>query len=117
MISGISSALSALFSFSKKVESTANNVANVNTDGFKKTRVVLNEVEPQGVAPRVEKINDPGSLVYEQTATGEQMVEQSNVELTEELPNLMLAKRYFEANIKTIQTTDEMLGSLLDRKG
>ena len=43
-------------------------------------------------------------------------VEQSNVDLGQELPSLMLSKRYFQANLKIIQTEDEMLGSLLDIK-
>lgn len=43
-------------------------------------------------------------------------LEQSNVELSRELPNLMLTKRYFQANLKIIQTEDEMLGNILDIK-
>lgn len=114
MISGINSALSGLMAFQKKVDSIANNVANVNTDGFKKTRVTLSEQDPQGVTANVEKIDTSGPLVTEQTPEGEQLVEKSNVELSEELPNLMLSRRFFEANLKTIQTEEEMLGSLLD---
>lgn len=114
MISGINSALSGLMAFQKKVDSIANNVANVNTDGFKKTRVTLSEQDPQGVTANAEKIETPGPLVTEQTPDGEQLVEKSNVELSEELPNLMLSRRFFEANLKTIQTEEEMLGSLLD---
>ncbi len=41
--SGINSTLSALQGFQKKQESIANNVANVNTDEFKKTRVTFYE--------------------------------------------------------------------------
>ncbi len=36
MLGGINSALSALKAFSKKISSTANNIANINTTGFKK---------------------------------------------------------------------------------
>jgi flagellar basal-body rod protein FlgC len=38
------------------------------------------------------------------------------VELAQELPNLILSKRFFQANLKVIQTEDEILGSLLDIK-
>ncbi len=117
MISGIHSALSGLQAFQKKVDTIANNTANVATDGFKKSRVTLEEQQPQGVAAKVEKIEDPGPVVLEQTPAGETLVEKSNVELTEELPNLMLSRRFFQANLKTIQAEDEMLGSLLDIKG
>lgn len=44
-------------------------------------------------------------------------LEQSNVELGEEIPRLMLSKRHFQANLKIIEAEDEMLGSLLDMKG
>ena len=40
--------------------------------------------------------------------------ETSNVDLSQEIPNLMLAQRGYEANIKTIQTQEKVLGSLLD---
>ena len=116
MISGIHSALSGLLAIQKKVDSTANNVANVNTDGYKKTRVTLHEQEPQGVKAEVQQINTPGPMVYEQTPEGETLVEKSNVELSEELPSMMLSRRLFQANLKTVQIEDEMLGSLLDIK-
>ncbi len=118
MISGISAGLSALKALTVKTNSIADNTANVNTDGFKKTRVTLHEGAPGGgtVSAYVQRLNTPGPQVYEQTSQGETLIEKSNVELTEELPALMLNRRYFEANIKTIQTQDQMLGSLLDIK-
>lgn len=118
MISGVQSALSGLMALQKKSEASAHNTANVNTDGYKKVRVTLSGEEPQGVTARVETIDTPGPVVPEMTAGGEmEMVEKSNVELAEELPNQMLSRRFFQANLKTVQIHDEMLGSLLDIKG
>jgi len=116
MISGIHSALSGLTAIQKKIEATANNVANINTDGYKKTRVTLHEQEPQGVQAVVQQIQAPGPMVYEQTTGGEVLIEKSNVELSEELPSMMLSRRFFQANLKIVQIEDEMLGSLLDIK-
>ena len=116
MISGIHSALSGLTAIQKKIGATANNVANVNTDGYKKTRVTLHEQEPQGIEAVTQQIQTPGPMVYEQTAAEEALVEKSNVELGEELPSMMLSRRFFQANLKTMQVQDEMLGSLLDIK-
>ena len=116
MVSGIYSGLSALRSIGMKTQNTANNIANVNTDGFKKSRVTLVEGKPEGVNVTISKIETPGSQVYEQTQKGTELVEKSNVEISEEIPNLMLSKRAFQANIKTIQAEDEMLGMLLDVK-
>lgn len=50
MISGINSSVSALQSLSKKAESTANNVANINTPGYKATRVTLQDAGNQTIS-------------------------------------------------------------------
>jgi len=116
MISGIHSALSGLTAIQKKIESNANNVANINTDGYKKTQVTLYAQDPQGIQAVVQQDQTPGPMVYEQTSAGETLVEKSNVELSEELPNMMLSRRFFQANLKTVQVQNEMLGNLLDIK-
>ncbi len=117
MLMGIDSGLSALMAIQTRVQSTANNTANVNTEGFKKTRVTFSEGAGQTVSANVQTVNTPGPLVSEPTQNGEALVEQSNVDLAEELPTMMIDRRAFEANIKMVQTQDEMLGSLLDIKG
>jgi flagellar basal-body rod protein FlgC len=59
-------------------------------------------------------VNTPGHP-YEVIEDGQPVQkETSNVDLSEELPNLMIAKRGYQANIKAIQTQEKMLGSLLD---
>lgn len=116
MISAINSSLSALHAFTKKTESIADNTANINTDGFKKTKVTMHEGMQNNVIPQISRINTPGPLVYEQTAEGESLVEKSNVEISEELPEMMITRRFYQANIKMVQIEDEMLGSLLDIK-
>ncbi len=117
MISTISTSLSGLVAQQQKVAATAHNVANVETDGFKKTRLTLEEGEQGGVVARAEIVDSPGPVVLEETAEGLQPVEQSNVDLTEEIPSLVVARRAYQANVKVIQTEDEMVGSLLDIKG
>ncbi len=64
----------------------------------------------------ITKIETPGPLVYEQTKEGSTLVEKSNVDLTEEMPQMLINRRMYQANIKAIQIQDEMLGSLLDIK-
>lgn len=116
MIKGIYSSLSALFGFQKKVDAIAHNTANVNTDGFKHSQVHLEESAPLGVKATVRTIDTPGPTVLEQTPEGQQLVEKSNVDLSREIPNLMMSRRFYQANLKTIKVEDEMLGSLLDIK-
>ena len=93
---------------------TANNIANVDTEEFKKSRATMKEGLNGGVEVDVQKVNTPGHRYQE--LQGDQMVEKetSNVNLEEELPDLMQTKRTYEANLKVLQTRDKMLGSMLD---
>lgn len=114
MIPAVNSTLSALQAYRKSMRVTANNIANVNTEEFKKSRATMKEGLNGGVEVDVQKVNTPGHRYQE--LQGDQMVEKetSNVNLEEELPDLMQTKRTYEANLKVLQTRDKMLGSMLD---
>jgi flagellar basal-body rod protein FlgC len=114
VISAISSSLSALSAFKNQAQVIANNVANVNTDGFKKSRTEFKSEPGGGVSASVNKVNTPGGIVAQQTENGLELKETSNVDLAEEFVNLIVNERAFEANVKTIQAEDEKLGNLLD---
>ncbi|MDR9502110.1 MAG: flagellar basal body rod C-terminal domain-containing protein [Desulfurivibrionaceae bacterium] len=131
MVSGINTSLSALTSLATKVQSTANNVANVNTEGYQATRVTLQEVASQEIATAagssqvglgvavasVERSTSPalpGSSAPPGSAPG--FVENSNVDLATEFTTMMISKTSYRANIKMIQAGDEMIGNLLDIK-
>lgn len=116
MISAFQSALSGLYSFGTKIDSISNNIANTNTDGFKKTRVILEAANPSGVKPQIEKINTPGPEVFQEGSEKPDLTELSNVDLSRELPELYLNSHMYRANLKTIETVDNMLGSLLEIK-
>ena len=116
MISGVSASLSGLQAYSTRLANNSNNIANMNTDGFKKGRVLLSEKLPQGVSAQHEKVNTPGPMVVEETSEGAQMIEQSNVDLSEEIPEMMINQRGFEANLKSLQAVEEMNETLLDIK-
>lgn len=116
MINGVHAALSGLQAMTTRIEKNANNIANMHTEGFKKDRVLLSERHPQGVNAIVEKIHSPGPYVAEMTERGYEMVEQSNVDLVEEIPELLGNKNGYSANLKTLQTLDQMTRSLLDIK-
>lgn len=119
MITGIYTALSGLQAYSTRVANNANNIANVNTEGFKKDRVILSAQPPQGVRATVEEVNAPSPAVTEMTDQGSEMVKQSNesnVDLGEEIPDLVVNQHSYSANLKTIETTNQMMQSLLDLK-
>lgn len=113
MINAADSALSGIKAFGTKIGVTANNIANMNTDGFKKSRAVLEEGHPSGVTASIEEIDTPGAILPAQDGSGETR-ETSNVDLEEEVGNLITARTALSANTKTLKTWDEMTESLLD---
>jgi flagellar basal-body rod protein FlgC len=117
MIPAVNGTLSALQAYKKSMGVTANNIANVNTEGFKKSRATIKEGVNGNVEVAVNKVNTPGHRYQE--VDGDQMVERetSNVNLEEELPDLMVTQRTYEANLKVLQTRDKMLGTTLDILG
>ena len=116
MTQAINAALSALGALGVKLSVTANNIANVNTDGFKKSRAILEDADPYGVTVSISQADTPGGPVPSADGTP-QMQESSNVDLGEEIVNLNLTERAFEANIKPIKAEEEMTGKLLDILG
>jgi len=116
MIGAIQSALSGLTAFSTQVAVTADNVANVTTDGFKKSRTELIAVESGGVRSAIQKDETAGPTILNNTGYGPAQLELSNVDLAEETINQIIGQRGFEATIQTIKIADEMLGTILDIK-
>jgi flagellar basal-body rod protein FlgC len=117
MISAVNSTVSALQAYKTQMEVTSNNVANVNTEGFKKSKATLKEGVTGNVQVDVNQVNTPGHRY--QGLEGDQMVEKetSNVDLTEEFPQMMVTQHAYEANMKVLQTQDRMLGTTLDILG
>lgn len=116
MISGYNSALSALQSFGTKLHSNSNNIANANTNEFKRTRVINATADPAGVRAQVEKVETAGPIAFEETSSGYDQVELSNVDLGVEIPDMNLNSTMYRANLKTIETVNEMTGELLKLK-
>ena len=117
MISAVNSAISALQVNKTRLGVTADNIANVNTDEFKKSRAIQKEGSNGDVQVNIERVNTPGHRYQE--LEGNQLIEKegSNVSLEEEVPELMVTQRTYEANLKVLQTHDKMLGTLLDITG
>jgi flagellar hook protein FlgE len=116
MVSAIHTALSGLTAYAKQLEVASHNVANLNTDGFKKSRTELVEVETGGVLPVVQKDDSSGPAVLKDRGQGPEQVELSNVDLGEEIVNQIIAQRGFEANLRSLQTADTMLGTIIDTR-
>jgi flagellar hook protein FlgE len=116
MLDALWNAISGMKAFQRKVDVTSNNIANVDTDGFKKSRVTIQEDEsgnPQAVA---DKVTLSGHKIREMNEDGTSERETSNVDLTEEIVDLIVSERSFEANAKSAQAADELLGTLMNIK-
>ena len=114
MIYAANNSLSALTAFTKKLDVTANNIANALTDEFKKSRVTMEETNPSGVKAVIDRVTTPG-FPKETLQDGKSMnVESSNVDLTDELPEMAITQSAYHANLKTLKTQDDMMGALLD---
>ena len=111
MVTGIGASLAGLAAFEKKVAASANNIANSNTAGYKKTEAVIGEDAAGLPEVNLKRIDTPGPLVPEEDGT---FTEQSNVDLAQELTQNMVAQKGYEANIKALKTQDNMLGMTLD---
>lgn len=92
-------AVSALDAAGIRLAVTANNVANMNTEGFKPSTVVQEENKSGGVIV---------SAIKEQGA--------DEVDLSREAVDLIVTDNSFKANIKVLQTDAEMTKTLLDIK-
>lgn len=109
--------LSAIRAFSTGMSVTANNVANANSDGFKKSRAVMEAGLNDAVKLDIQKVDVPGPVIFETRGYEQVERELSNVDLGEEIPRTIPLQRGFEANIKMFQTQDEMLGTIIDMIG
>lgn len=99
------------------IATNANNIANVDSRDFKRTRLILKNRAPQGVQARVETVDSPSNIRQKANSQGLESAERSNGERAEELPESQVNARLYQANLKTLQTADEITAGLLHIKG
>ena len=102
---GISASLSGVQAAGQSIALSANNVANLNSSGYR-AKSLVQAYQPQGgvagVAVRQSQAPmDPGG---------------SNVDLATEAVNMDTQGVAYQANLKFLQVENKMLGSALDLK-
>ena len=110
-MSSISSiASSGLQAAQLRLDVSANNVANMNTPGYRR-EAVSQQAAPDnaGVRATVQRVQGTQRAQDAQAAQAEK-----GVALEQEAVEQMSATYAFKANLQTIKTQDEMMGSLLD---
>ena len=117
MVGSIGSNLAALKAFGTKMDVAANNIANVNSEEFKKSSAKLTEGANGDIQVDVERINTPSPSIS--TVEGDQAAkkELSNVDLTEEMSEMITTRHGYTANLKAVEAQNEMLGDTLDILG
>ena len=94
----LATALSGLNAASMRLDTSAHNIANTLTPGFRRQTVVQQALPGGGVAASVERAAAPGAS------------------LADDLVGQISASVVYKANLKVVQTQDEIMGSLLDVK-
>jgi flagellar basal-body rod protein FlgC len=107
MIHPMGAALSGLKAFARKTAVTAHNVANWNTEGFEKRRALLEEASPSGVRAKIDRVDATAAGSGETRRT-------SDVDLEGEMGSLITARHGYGANLKTLQTWEEMTEAAID---
>jgi flagellar hook protein FlgE len=113
MPSAMGTALTALKAFDIKLDVNANNIANVNTNDFKKSRVDMQEATNGGVRVTISQIDTPGMEIDPNPRTGAPQ-QSSNVTLENEFVDQIVTRYSYTANTLTVKTADEMQKELMD---
>ena len=115
MVSSLHASLVAIQSHFTRLQASANNIANLNTDGYKGQRETINE-GPTGTTTTTSSTDmSPGPSRLELNQEGEMVeVEMSNVDLATEYVKTMESTQAIRANLKAAQTADELLGEIID---
>ena len=103
-------ALSSMSVANARLTRSAENVANVNTDGFRAQRTVAREARSGGVTSVAEPTYAPAAT-FERSA---EEVLRSDTDLVSETVEQLGAMQQFKASIALLKTDQEMQKSLLD---
>jgi len=99
----ISTNISSLEANQTFINANANNIANVNTDGFRPTQTTISNPAQGSIQANLSQTDDTGSP-------------KSQTDLTKEISDQVIIGGVSKVNITSIKTQDEIMGSLLDIK-
>jgi flagellar hook protein FlgE len=106
-------ALSGLRVQSQRLEQSAENVANVNTDEFEGQRVMPEAAAGGGVVARSAPTYSPRGYQVSDDASSKLA---SNTDLADETVTQLSSLRAFQADVAVLRTSDQMLGELVKLK-
>ena len=117
MVGPLGSNMAALKAFETKMGVTANNIANVNSEGFKKSTAILKEGPNGDVQADIERIDTPGLSIAAVEGDQTTTKELSNVDLSKEISDAIVTDLGYGANLEAIKAQNDVLGSILNILG
>jgi len=136
MMNSLSISASAFKAYGVRQQVTANNVANMNTDGFKASRVSFEE-RPEGQGVRVQEVRKDtpsGSLTGQDEAASSPgaagrnkgsddwnraeagQAQGSDTDLVKDMTSLIENENGYAANATAVRTQTRMVGEFLNRQ-
>ena len=110
-MSSINTSLSALHAAVERLNLSAHNTANANTDGFKTLEATLKEGKEGGVVVSIEESGEEAAA-YQVAGSG--AVEPSNADYVDEAVEQSIVEELFLANLEALKAADEADESILD---
>ncbi|MCM2292971.1 flagellar basal body protein [Allorhizobium sp. BGMRC 0089] len=102
-ISGVmNTSLSGMLAQQKRLSTIANNVANMDTPGYRRQQTDFSATAPSGVSTTTSTPNTPAATP-----------DSSNVDPATEMVDLINTKNSFAANAKAFETGADMWGMLM----
>ena len=130
MLEGLSSALSSLSAAARRLEASANNVANADSkgsipasdaaqrqDAYQPVRVEQSSAPDGGVTTSDRYVRPPYIPVFDTSsafANSDGLVAAPNVDIASEYTEQISARQSFEANLKSVQSISDLVKKLYD---
>ena len=112
---GATSTVSAITAESIRLDVTADNVANVSTDGYRAKRVTNEATINGGIRARIDAPPPPPPSPMMMESDGRERV-LSNVNVAAETTSRVIAQRSFEANLDVLRASDDMTMAMIRTK-
>ena len=130
MLEGISSALTGLAAATRRLEASANNIANANAygslpasdaatqrDAYQPVRVEQSSAPDGGTSTSDRYVRPPYIPVFDTSSAfsnSDGLAAAPNVDIASEIIEQLEAKQSFEANLKSVQSISDLVKKLYD---
>ena len=116
-ISSLGSGLSGMIANAKALDSSANNIANSSTNGYRPEVANFEERSPNGVTVNISQAGAAAASGATASSSSSSSSEApSGTDLTSDTVNSIQYANAFKLNAQVVKTADQVLGTLVDLK-